>query len=43
MTLLKESKMQLEILVEQWKDLYLETSVIVLDGLGTGKGQVVTV
>jgi len=43
LTLLKESKIQLEILVEQWKDLYLETSVIVLDKLGTGKGQAVTV
>ena len=35
--------MQLEILVQQWKDLYLETSVIVLDRVGTGKGKVVTV
>jgi len=37
--------MQLEILVEQWKDLYsyMGTSVIVLDRLGTGKGKVVTV
>jgi hypothetical protein len=35
--------MQLEVLVEQWKVLYLETSVTVLDRLGTGKGKVVTV
>jgi hypothetical protein len=43
LTLLKESKMQLEICVEQWKDLYLGTYVIVLVRLGTGKGKMATV
>jgi hypothetical protein len=43
LTLLKEFKMQLEILVEQWKVLYLETSVTFFDRLSTGKGKVVTV